>query len=396
MALGDGFCGAEGSSRADGLNGPGTAGGDADDGERYLLPPDAYWAPDWFDLEQRLLFSKTWHLAAADSELARPGDFVTLDAGLDPLVVVRGLDGELRCFHNVCRHRGMVLLAGPGNTRSGIVCPYHAWNFGLDGELRRVPQSDREFPGLDLAAWNLLPGSVGTWGGMVFAHPEPDAGGVDGWLGQLPGRIGSYQPALLTEVAHVPLEAGCNWKLFVENHVDVLHLWYLHAATLADFDHQRFEWQQLGRNWVSYEPLRPQVAGPRLHAATTAIRHIDARDAEGLGAHIAFPNVMMATSAEFFITYVARPVAPDRTVVDLRVRAEPEADAAALVRSAESFILEDIAGCERVQASVRSSRYRVGPMAVSHERPITLFHHHLLDALGHPPTNGAPECAAPV
>jgi Rieske 2Fe-2S family protein len=287
----------------------------------------------------------------------------------------------------------MGLLERCGNIRTGIVCPYHFWNFGLDGRLRKVPQLEDQFPDMDLAAWGLLPGSVGAWGGMVFAHPDPDAGALGTWLGELPNRIGSFQPALLTQVAHEQLEAHCNWKLFVENHLDVLHLWYLHAGTLADFDHQRFEWNQLGRNWVSFEPLKAGVDNPRLKASTTTIAHIDERDAAGLGAHAAFPNVLMATSSEFFITYVARPVAPDRTIVDLRIRAEAGADAAALMRSATSFILEDIGGCERVQASVRSSRFGAGPLARNHERPITLFHHHLSDALGVAPTNGAPAWA---
>ena len=359
----------------------------------YLLPPDAYWTAEWFELEQRLLFSQTWHLAAAASQLTQPGDYVTLDAGHDRLVVVRGLDGELRCFHNLCRHRGMGLVEGCGNTRTGMVCPYHFWNFGLDGALRNVPQRELQFPDLDPVDWGLVPGSVGTWGGMVFAHPSPSAGPLAAWLGQLPAKIGSYRPEMLTEVAHVQLEAACNWKLFVENHVDVLHLWYLHVATLSDFDHQRFEWEQLGRNWVSYEPIKAGVT-PRLHAATAAIRNLDARDANGLGAHAAFPNVLMASSAEFFITYVARPLAPNRTLVDLRVRAEADADPDALVTSATSFIHEDIAGCERVQANVRSSAFHVGPLAQRHERPITLFHQHLLETLL--PANGAPACAAPA
>jgi phenylpropionate dioxygenase-like ring-hydroxylating dioxygenase large terminal subunit len=362
----------------------------------YLLPSEAYWTSDWFELEQERLFSRTWHLAGADSELAQPGDFVTLDAGLDPLAVVRGLDGQLRCFHNICRHRGMALLADCGNSRPGIVCPYHFWNFGLDGRLRKVPQRDDQFPNLELSEWGLFPGSVGTWGGMVFAHPEPDSEPLETWLGQLPDKIGTFEPALLAQVAHVQFEASCNWKLFVENHVDVLHLWYLHAGTLADFDHQRFEWEQLGRNWVSFEPVKAGVDKPRLNASTTAIAHIDSRDAEGLGAHAAFPNVLMATSSEFFVTYVAQPLAPDRTIVDLRVRAEPEANPTSLIDSVASFIREDIAGCVRVQANVRSSRYRIGPLARGHERPITLFHQHLLEALKIPSPKGTPACAAEI
>src|SRR4051794_4754621 len=119
---------------------------------RYLLPPEAYWSDDWYEREQDLLFSHTWHLVASEHELAVPGDFLTCTAGRDPLVVVRDLDGELRAFHNMCRHRGMQLLEGCGSTRTGIVCPYHFWNFGLDGALRKLPQPE-QFPDLDLDAW---------------------------------------------------------------------------------------------------------------------------------------------------------------------------------------------------------------------------------------------------
>jgi Rieske 2Fe-2S family protein len=349
---------------------------------RYLLAPEAYWSEEWHDAEQRLLFGHTWHLAASESELSEPGDFVTLRAGYDPLLVVRGLDGELRCFHNVCRHRGMPLLEGSGNTRVGIRCPYHMWNFALDGDLRNVPQYEDQFASMELADWGLVEGAVGTWAGMVFAHPDRTAGSAADWLGALPDHIGDFRPELLTEVAHERLEARCNWKLFVENHVDIYHLWYLHAQTLSDYDHQKFESEQLGANWVSYEPLKAG-ADSALARTTTTVRHIGERDIVGLGAHIAFPNVLMASAAEFFITYVATPVAPDRMCVDLRVRAEADADAKGVVAAVTSFINEDIGACEAIQSGMRSSRFAVGPMAQFHERPITTFQQHLLDALHH-------------
>src|SRR5262249_30721808 len=109
---------------------------------RFLLSPDAYYDDGWYEREQRLVFARSWHLVAATDELAAPGDYITFDAGADPLLVIRGLDGELRAFHDFCPHRGIKLLDGGGNTRTGIVCPYHFWNFGLDGGLRNVPQED--------------------------------------------------------------------------------------------------------------------------------------------------------------------------------------------------------------------------------------------------------------
>lgn len=348
---------------------------------KHLLPAEAYWSTDWFDREVDRLFSHTWHLVASEQDLRETGSFLTYTAGRDPLVVVRGLDGELRAFHNLCRHRGMPLVEGCGNSRTGLVCPYHFWNFGLDGELRNVPQPG-QFSGVDFADWGLLPGSVGIWQGMVFVHPDPEAGDVLDWLGELPANIGSYQPELLEEVAHVQFDARCNWKLFVENHVDVYHLWYLHARTLGSCDHDKFEWQQLGRNWVSYEPFKQGIEPRRPHVGVRAIDHLAERDRVGVGAHAAFPNVLMASEASYFITYACQPVAADRSLIDLRIRSHPGADVEALLAGAKSFILEDIAACEGIQSTVRSHRFGIGPLATDHELPITYFHEHLLAALG--------------
>src|SRR4051812_2137560 len=309
---------------------------------RHLLPADAYWSDEWFDREQRLLFSHTWHLVAAEDELTEPGSYVSYTAGLDPLVVVRDLDGQLRAFHNLCRHRGMPLVQGCGSSRSGLVCPYHFWSFGLDGALRNVPQP-AQFPDLDDAEWGLLPASVGTWGGLVFVHPDPEAETLLDWLGEMPGAIGSYRPELLVEVASYQFDARCNWKLFVENHVDVYHLWYLHARTLGDYDHDRFEWSQVGPHWTSYEPQKEGVERRRPHVGSRPIDGLDTRDRIGIGAHMIFPNTLFATESEFFMSYVPVPIAPDLCLLDVRIRAEDGADAEMLVAAAKDFMLEDIA-----------------------------------------------------
>ena len=104
----------------------------------------------------------------------------------------------------------------------------------------------------------------------------------------------------------------------------------------------------------------------------------------GISAHLAFPNLMFATSPQFFATYRAVPVAPDRSVIDLRIRAEPDADAEALLKSVHSFIEEDIAACEAVQLGMRSPSFSVGPLAQGHEHPITVFHDRVLEALAEP------------
>jgi Rieske 2Fe-2S family protein len=280
----------------------------------------------------------------------------------------------------------MKLLDGAGRLDRSVTCFYHQWRYALDGALAVVPQRKEQFPDLVAEQWGLLPASVEQWEGLVFVHPDPAAHPLRTALAGVPEHLGSHRPGLLTEVAHIRIDARCNWKLFVENHVDVYHLWYLHAATLGDFDHTRFEHCQEGGNWTSYEPLRGlEIEAAALTTGTAGITHLRERDRMGLGAHLVFPNLLMATAAEFFATYVAQPISPEHTRIDLRIRAEPEADSAALVDALESFIREDIGACEAVQAAVRSSAFAVGPLARDHERPITAFHEHILAALGSDP-----------
>jgi len=343
----------------------------------FLLGPPAYYAPEWFEREQRDLFTRTWHLVGTAEDVAAPGDYITFAAGSDPLVITRDLGGALRAFHNFCPHRGHRLLEDSGNTRTGIVCPYHFWNFALDGSLRRVPQEE-QFAGVDLAELGLVEASVAEWGGMVFANAAP-AADFTTWLAGFPDRIGTYRPERLHEIAHVQFDARCNWKLFVENHVDVYHLWYLHARSLGAYDHEQFEWSQVGPHWVSYEPGREGVERKRPHVGSRTIEGLDDRDRVGIGAHMIFPNVLFATEAEFFMSYVPTPVAADRCYVDVRIRAETGADAEMLIAGAKDFMLEDITACEAIQSVVGSTHFRVGALAQRHELPITNYHEHLLD-----------------
>ena len=216
---------------------------------------------------------------------------------------------------------------------------------------------------------------VDTWEGLQFASQRPTQTLADA-LGDLPQAIGSFRPSALVEVGRADLVAACNWKLFVENHIDVLHLWYLHDESLAAYDHTQFEHRALGENWASYEPVRP--GSTALADTSPTIRHLDRRDREGLGAHLLFPDTAMATSASFFLTYRAVAVEPEITRIELRVLAEPDSDGHELVASARSFIEEDLEACVRIQQAVRSAHFEVGPLALDHERPITHFHQQLL------------------
>ena len=309
------------------------------------------------------------------------GDRVAVTVGRSPIVVVRA-EGGLRAFHNICRHRGMVVADGAPSCGESLRCPYHGWEWDLDGQLVRVPQRRTQFPDLDPETLGLHPASVAEWEGMVFVHAEcPVAPFAEARAG-LDAHLGSFRPGRLPQVARVRIEADLNWKLFVENHIDVYHLWYLHDRSLAAFDHTRFEHEAVGRNWASYEPMRAGVEpGDGDGDGLVPIRHLAERDRRGIQAHMLFPNTLMAASASYFATYAVHPIAPGRSFVDLRVRAEPDVDVERLVASIRAFIDEDVRACEQIQRALPAARFGVGPLARTHERPIETFQTNLLEAL---------------
>ena len=102
------------------------------------LPNAAYWSDDWLRLEEERLFARNWVFACAEAEVPKPGDVKPIEIAGVPIFVVRGRDGAVRAFQNVCRHRGAQLIQAPCN-RKVLTCPYHAWTYGLDGKIRSRP-----------------------------------------------------------------------------------------------------------------------------------------------------------------------------------------------------------------------------------------------------------------
>jgi choline monooxygenase len=172
--------------------------------------------------ERAKIFARSWQYGGRAERVAQPGSFLATDAGGIPILVVRGKDGELRAFINVCRHRGAVLTEGCG-TRETIQCHYHAWTYDLDGSLRAAPRSDRE-PGFDKADWSLLSAQAGTWGPFLFVNPDPDAPSLAEHLGELPEILArDIDIDGLVFHSRVEFGANANWKIVVENFLECYH-----------------------------------------------------------------------------------------------------------------------------------------------------------------------------
>jgi phenylpropionate dioxygenase-like ring-hydroxylating dioxygenase large terminal subunit len=345
---------------------------------RYLLPPEAYYSPEWYEREQRELFGRTWNLVAYERDLPRPGDYLPVQAGPDPVLVVRGHDGELRAFVNMCRHRGMALACEAGHTDGNVRCPYHGWEFTPEGALVRIPQRAAQFPDIDTDDWGLVPVGLATWGGLVFVNPDPAAVPFADWFGDLPSGMAPVDPTSLEQVRRLKVPVACNWKLYIENHVDVLHLWYLHDESLGMYDHTGFLHRQIGPHWVSEERLRPDGERARGLPPITGMPD-DERDV--LRANLIFPNVPTSSSETLWMTYQVVPAGAASSVLDIRVLAEPGAvmtdeGLAQLLRVLRD---EDGGAVERIQTVLRSPRFEVGPLAAAHEAPITAFQRHILE-----------------
>ena len=232
--------------------------------ERMLhrLPVEAYTGQAWFEREQEAIFSRTWAYAGFAEDVGEPGAYASVRAGLNELFVVMGRDRRLRAFHNMCRHRGTQLLRAVGNVQKAITCPYHDWTYDLEGRLTSVPDEQREFGRVDKTCLSLKPASVDLWRGMIFVHPEPDAESIMSWFGEAEPHLGPHDVDALVEVpeARTSYEIKANWKIVVENYIDVYHLAHLHSGTLSMYDHANAEYGFAGPHYVFYEPLSPDYA----------------------------------------------------------------------------------------------------------------------------------------
>ncbi len=141
--------------------------------DRYGLPGWTYFSPSLFEVEAEKLFRQHWQLVCHESDVANKGQFITFDLVNERALIIKGKDGIIRAFHNLCRHRGSRVVAEErGICKSAMVCPFHGWSFNLDGSLRGISQS-QSFPNLDPREWGLKPIECEIWQGFIFIRFKP-------------------------------------------------------------------------------------------------------------------------------------------------------------------------------------------------------------------------------
>jgi choline monooxygenase len=226
---------------------------------RHYLDPAA------LDRELAGLFQRTWQYAGHVCDLPDPGSYVTATAGDQPVLVLRGEDGDLRAFRNVCRHRGSQLLTGSGRCKRAIRCRYHGWTYdATDGRLLGVPEH-RNYARLEKAGLGLMPARVEVLAGLVFVNLDKDAEPLADQTGDLGARLERYGLPRLERFG--PTEGGsqpANWKIVVENYLEGYHVPIAHPGLMRLLDYKRYE-VEVHDSWVWIEaPMRTTPSGNRL------------------------------------------------------------------------------------------------------------------------------------
>lgn len=213
---------------------------------RDLVQPDRvhrdlYISPEVFQLEQEHFFANTWNYLGHDSQLPKPGDYITNEIGGRPLIVVRHTDGSVKVLMNRCAHKGSRLVSAPcGNTGKFFRCPYHAWAFDTDGALRAIPMKNA-YEGTRLSECESAKGlvtvrNVRVYRGFIFAKLNDVGPGFEEYFGESLSSIDNMadrSPEGELEIAGGCLRFmhQCNWKMFVENLNDTMHPMVAHESS---------------------------------------------------------------------------------------------------------------------------------------------------------------------
>jgi phenylpropionate dioxygenase-like ring-hydroxylating dioxygenase large terminal subunit len=197
------------------------------------VPAKPYYDPVWFELEREAVFKRSWLNVGHVCEVAEPGSFIRreLEVAKASLLIVRGKDGALRAFHNVCTHRGTQLVEEAAGRQSKFSCPYHMWTFGDDGRLLSAP----DFEAFDLTKEDcaLKQVALEVVAGLIFVNLGHPDGALRDELGELAERMEDLPVAKATTFAQYHYEIDANWKLTYDNFQENYHLRFIHSRTGA-------------------------------------------------------------------------------------------------------------------------------------------------------------------
>jgi choline monooxygenase len=340
--------------------------------------PDAYTIPaPWYTdariarLELQNVFSRTWQSVGRAAQVEKPGQYVTATVANEPVVVVRGSDGKLRAFYNVCRHHAMTVMNEPCGHAQHMRCPYHGWTYNLEGELRGMT----EFEGVcnfDRAQNGLVPIRVETWENFIFVNLDPHAAPLRDFLGALVGLATPLNFAGLQFVERRSYIQQCNWKVYVDNFLDGgYHVPHMHKGLNSVLDYTNYTIENVDRCCVQSSPVAVDKSSEASAAAT--------RKGDRAYYFWQYPNFMLNWYEGYLDTNLVIPLGVDRceVIFDFYFGDISEAQMPYVRESmgvSERVQQEDIVICDGVQRGLSSRAYQAGRLSVRREAGEHLFH----------------------
>ena len=294
------------------------------------IPSEPYYHPDYHALEREAVFRNSWLVMGRVEEVARPGDFLVKDLDVvdSSVLIARARDGTLRAFHNVCPHRGSILVQGKAGNTPAFTCRYHAWTFNLDGSVKAVPDRGG-FYDLDLSTCGLAPIRLDEFAGFLFVNLAPDPQPLRAFLGGMGDLLLKHDFSPYSAFAEFDNVLEANWKTAQDNFQETYHVATVHHRTAAAFatspaNPRGHPWYELYgphrrmRLWQNTEYQPPHFGAVIFrHAMTgngTAASGPRADDPnDGLDVHALFPNFHINLNADNYFTHEFWPLGPNRT-----------------------------------------------------------------------------------
>lgn len=279
------------------------------------LPVGRYTDAQFYQLEMKHFWSATWLFAGHVSEISEPGTYKLFQQLGQSVIISRGKDGEIRAFHNVCRHRASPLIQQPKGKAGRFTCPYHAWTYGLDGKLIGVPDQDRNFACLDRAQHGLLPVRCETMQGMIYLNLDGKAVPLSEYFASTQRELGEFPLEKMVVKGVITIDMDCNWKAAYDNFLEIYHVSTVHAKTIAPYlnsrsflvslfkhGHARFATRKQGASTIFGENITVPDESPDLYKDHT------------IGLPM-FPNGFAALDPVGFGWQTWWPVSPTKTVM---------------------------------------------------------------------------------
>ncbi len=331
--------------------------------ESFTLPARYYYDKTIYEAEKSAIFYRSWWYAGHKSQLLEAGSYLTVKIHQQNVFVVRDKAGELRGFYNVCQHRGHELLNGTGKA-THIVCPYHAWTYGFDGELIAARNS-QQVKGFNKCDFSLKPVRVEQFCGLVFVNLDADAVSLKQQSGNLEDEIRHYCPRVdeMVFAQRDTYDVACNWKTIVDNFLECYHCHVAHKdfVDLVDMNSYRTKTHGIYSGQIS----------SAVRSADNAAFTVKKGDVDfGYAGWYLWPNLTIwAYPGEANLSVLQMtPAGTERTIEFqdwfLPGTTPSEQQKAAMDYQKEVLQPEDIGLCESVQRGLRSNGYNQGRFMV--------------------------------